>query len=264
MSGLLMGRRGVVFGVANERSIAWGCAKALASQGASLLFSYAGEALEKRVAKLLEQEMPGAPMYPCDVSSDEEIETFFDHVRERWGSLDFIVHSVAFADREDLKKPFVETPRDHFATALDVSAYSLVAVTRAALPIMNEGGSVLAMTYYGAEKVIPNYNVMGVAKAALEASTRYLAADLGPRNIRVNALSAGPLRTLSSSAISGMKLMLDAAEEAAPLKRNVTQDDIAKSAVYLLSDLATGVTGETHHVDCGYNIMGMTSAPPAE
>jgi enoyl-[acyl-carrier protein] reductase I len=256
-TGLLEGKRGIVFGVANEKSIAWACARACAAQGADLLFSYAAEPLKKRVEKLAGAEMPSAPILPCDVSKDDEIDAFYASVRDHWDRVDFLIHSVAFAQRDDLKNPFVETPRENFRLALDVSAYSLVALARGVAPLMTSGGSIVSMTYFGSEKVIPNYNVMGVAKAALECSTRYLAADLGPKNIRVNTISAGPLKTLSASAIAGIKLMLEATEKVAPLRRNVTQDEVGKTSVYLLSDLSSAVTGEVVHVDCGYNTLGL-------
>ena len=254
--GLLSGKRGIVLGVANEKSIAWACAQACSEQGAELAFNYLGP-LERRVRKLTDT-LPGTPLVlPCDVTKDEEIKSFFGTIKKQWDQIDFVIHSIAFAERDDLMNPFIETPRDHFALALDVSAYSLVAVTREAAPLMAEGGSIIAMTYYGAEKLVPKYNVMGVAKAALEACARYLAGDLGPRNIRVNCISAGPLRTLSASAIPGMKQMLNASGDVSPLRRNVTQEEVAKTALYLLSDLSSAVTGETVHVDCGYNILGM-------
>ena len=204
--------------------------------------------------------MPGALCHSCDVSKDEEIDAFFDNIKREWGSLDFLIHSVAYAEREDLKGRFLDTSRKNFALALDISAYSLVAVVRAAEKLFNENASILAMTYYGAEKVVPNYNVMGVAKAALEASIRYLAADLGPSGVRVNGISAGPLRTLSSAAFPGFRNMLSVTQAVAPLRRNVTKEEVAQTAVYLLSDLASGVTGEIQHVDGGYNILGMFAA----
>jgi len=253
---LLEGKRGAIFGVANDKSIAWACAQACAAQGAHLAFNYPGEALEKRVRSLAET-IPGSIVAPCDVRDDEQIEAFFQTLGKEWDSLDFLIHSVAFAEREDLMRPFVETPRANFALALDVSAYSLVAVTRAAAPLMREGGSIVTMTYYGAEKVIPNYNVMGVAKAALEASVRYLAADLGPGGTRVNAISAGPLRTLSASAISGMRKMLKANASVTPLRRNIEASEVADAAVYLVSPLSAAVTGEVLHVDAGYHALGM-------
>ena len=254
---LLAGKRGVVTGVANERSIAWGCAKKCAEHGASLAFSYLGEAQEKRVRSLLET-LPDALCAPCDVTEDTEIDSFFEGIRSEWGRIDFLIHSVAYADREDLKGRYIDTPRDHFALALDISAYSLVALAKGAEDLFPEsGGSIVAMTYYGAEKVMPKYNVMGVAKAALEASARYLANDLGPKNIRVNCISAGPVRTLSSAAFPGFRNMLRVTETMSPLRRNITQEDVGKTAVYLLSDLSSGVTGEVIHVDSGYNLLGM-------
>jgi len=257
---LLAGKRGIVTGVANDKSIAWACAEACHAQGAELAFTYLGEAQEKRLTALIDAGMPGAMMAPCDVTKDEEIARFFDTIRSKWGRLDFLIHCIAYADREDLKGRYVDTPRDHFALALDISAYSLVALARAAEPLFPEsGGSIAAMTYYGSEKVIPKYNVMGVAKAALEASARYLAADLGPHGIRVNCISAGPLRTLSSAAFPGFRQMLRLTEQVAPLRRNVTQDDVASSCVYLLSDLSSGVTGEILHVDSGYHVLGMAA-----
>jgi len=263
VEGLLEGKRGVVTGVANERSIAWGCAKACAEAGASLAFTYLGEAQEKRVRKLI-KEIPGALCFPCDVSKDEDIESFFSSVDSEWGSLDFLIHSIAYADKDDLSGRFLDTTRQNFGMAIDISAYSLVALLRSAESILSDGASVVAMTYYGAEKVIPKYNVMGVAKATLEASARYLAADLGTRGIRVNCISAGPLRTLSSAAFPGFRRMMRVAEETAPLRRNVTQEDVARTALYLLSDLSSGVTGEVVHVDSGYNILGMfDSAEPS-
>lgn len=263
MQGLLTGKRGVIMGVANEKSIAWACAQACAAQGAELAFSYLGP-LEKRVRKLAETLAAPSPIHPCDVQNDEEIAAFFDAVAKDWGRIDFVIHSLAFAEREDLIGRFVDTKRANFHLALDISAYSLVAVSKAAAPLMPDGGSIIAMTYYGAEKVVPRYNVMGVAKAALEASGRYLANELGPQNIRVNCVSAGPLRTLSSSAIPGMKSMLHASQAFSPMRRSVEAEEVAKTAVYLVSDLSTGVTGETHHVDCGLNILGMFVPQDAE
>lgn len=254
--GLLAGKRGIVFGVANDRSIAWACARACAAEGAELAFNYLGDAQEKRVRKLLEK-ISGSPCHPCDVSNDAEIEAFFKKIKEEWGSIDFLIHSVAYADRGDLQGRFVDTSRDNFAMAIDISAYSLVALSRAAEPLFSDGGSIIGMTYYGSEKVVPRYNVMGVAKATLEACTRYLAEDLGPKGVRVNCISAGPVRTLSAGAISGFRGMLAITERVSPLRRNITQDDVGNAALYLLSDLSSGVTGEVHHVDSGYNILGM-------
>lgn len=259
-STLLAGKRGIVTGVANERSIAWACALACQAHGAELAFTYLGDAQEKRVKSLLAESAPNALAAPCDVTKDDEIAGYFEFIREKWGRVDFLIHSVAYADREDLKGRYVDTPRDHFSMALDISAYSLVALARAAEPLFPEsGGSIAAMTYYGSEKVIPKYNVMGVAKAALEASARYLAQDLGPRGIRVNCISAGPLRTLSSAAFPGFRQMLRLTEQVAPLRRNITQDDVANSCVYLLSELGSGVTGEVLHVDSGYHVLGMAA-----
>jgi enoyl-[acyl-carrier protein] reductase I len=254
--GLLTGKRGLVLGVANEKSIAWACAQACARQGASLAFNYLGT-LERRVRKLVDESLPGSPVLNCDVRNDAEIDSLFAELAGQWGTLDFVIHSIAYAERDDLRDQFITTSRASFALALDISAYSLVAIARAAARLMTAGGSIVTMTYYGAEKVVPRYNVMGVAKAALEASARYLAFDLGTRSIRVNCVSAGPLRTLSASAIPGLRLMLNTTEKVAPLRRNVTQEDVAHATVYLVSDLSSGVTGEVLHVDSGYHIMGM-------
>ncbi len=255
--GLLEGKKGVIFGVANERSIAWSIAKRLSDEGAELAFTYAGPALESRVRPLA--EYVDAPIImPCDVTKDDEIEAVFSAIKEKWGALDMLVHSLAFAKKEELKGDFLHTSRAGFAMALDISAYSLVALARAAAPLMEvRGGSITTMTYYGSDKVIENYNVMGVAKAALEASMRYLAADMGKMGVRVNAISAGPVRTLAAMGISGFRTILDLVEKKAPLGRNITQDDVAGTALYLLSELSRGVTGETIFVDAGYNIMGM-------
>lgn len=255
-AGLLEGKRGVVMGVANEKSIAWACAQECVAQGASLVFSYPGDALEKRVRKLLE-EMPGAPMYLCDVRDDDHVRQFFAQVKDLWGGVDFVIHSIAYAEREDLTGQFLNTPRANFHTAMDVSAYSLVAVAREAAPMMENGGSIVAMTYFGGEKVVPHYNMMGVAKAALDMCMRYLAYDLGPKNIRLNCISAGPLRTLSASAISGFRSILDLMAGISPLRRTVDVAEVAKAAVFLLSESSSGITGEILHVDCGYNIVGV-------
>jgi enoyl-[acyl-carrier protein] reductase I len=254
--GLLSGRKGIIFGVANDKSIAWGIAQALHQEGAELAFTYAGEALEKRVRPLAES-VGSKLILPCDVTKDDQIQSVFEKLRERFGSLDLLVHAIAFANRDDLKAEYMNTTREGFRIAMDVSVYSLTVLTRHAAPLM-EGrpGSIITMTYYGAEKVIPKYNVMGVAKAALEASVRYLAADLGPKGIRVNAISAGPIRTLASAGISGFLDMLHHAEEKAPLHRNVTTDEVGRTALYLASDLSSGVTGEVLYVDAGYNIVG--------
>ncbi|HSH46373.1 MAG TPA: enoyl-ACP reductase FabI [Longimicrobiales bacterium] len=255
MAGLMDGKRVMVFGVANERSIAWGISQAMHAQGAKLGFNYVGEKLERRVRPLAEQ-VDAELIVPCDVTSDDEVTAAFEAVKETWGGLDVLVHSVAFANREDLDGRFSDTSRAGFLQAMEISAYSLVHLAREAAPLMDEGGSIVSMTYYGAEKVVENYNVMGVAKAALEASTRYLAADLGPDGIRVNAISAGPIKTLAASGVRGFRNILSVVEERAPLRRNVTQGDVGQTAVYLCSDLAAGVTGEVIHVDSGYSILG--------
>jgi len=255
--GLLDGRKGVIFGVANEKSIAWAIAQKLHKEGAELAFTYAGEALEKRVRPLADS-LGAKLILPCDVTKDDQIQAVFDQIRSSFGHLDILVHAIAFANKEDLKTDFLNTSRDGFRLAQDVSAYSLTALARHAAPLM-EGhpGSILTLSYYGAEKVIPRYNVMGVAKAALEASVRYLAADLGPKGIRVNAISAGPIRTLASAGISGFLDMLHHVEAKAPLRRNISAEEVAGTALYLASDLASGVTGEVIYVDAGYHIMGM-------
>jgi enoyl-[acyl-carrier protein] reductase I len=255
--GILDAKKAAIFGVANERSIAWAIAEALHREGAELAFTYAGEAFEKRVRPLAEG-IGSKIILPCDVTKDGEIDAVFDTLRERWGSLDILIHSLAYASREDLSNPYIQTGRHGFQLALDVSAYSLVALARQAAPLM-EGrrGAILTMTYMGAEKVIPNYNVMGVAKAALEASVKYLAYDLGPKGVRVNAISAGPIKTLAASGIAGFKDMLHYAGDRSPLRRNVEAEEVARSALYLVSDMASAVTGEIVHVDAGYNIMGM-------
>ncbi len=253
---LLKDKKIAIFGVANNKSIAYGIAKAFKDNGARLAFSYVGEAIQKRVEPISE-ELGGEFTFPCDVSSDESIANAAATVREKWGNIDVLVHSVAFAAREDLTGRFIDTSRAGFALALDVSAYSLPALCRAFENQLNPGGSVLTMTYYGAQKVITNYNVMGVAKAALEASVRYLAPDLGVNNVRVNAISAGPIRTLAASGISGFKDIFNHIAEHAPLRRNVTIEDVGNVALFLASDLSGAMTGETIFVDSGYNIMGI-------
>ncbi|MBN2645872.1 MAG: enoyl-ACP reductase [Desulfuromonadaceae bacterium] len=252
--GLMTGKRGIIFGVANEMSIAWGIAQQLKEQGATLAFTYLNEALEKRVRPLAES-LDAELILPCNVGSDEEIEAVFAEVEKAWGDLDFVVHAVAFADREDLKNPFSQTSRSGFSLAMDISAYSLVAVTRFAEPLMKNGGSIITLTYLGSDRAVPNYNVMGVAKAALESSVRYLAAELGEKGIRVNAISAGPIRTLAASGIANFRAKIKLMDDFAPLRRTVTQEEVGKSAVYFLSDLASGVTGEVHLVDGGFNIV---------
>ncbi len=249
------GRTAVVFGVANKRSIAWAIAQKLQAAGAKLAITYQNERLEQE-AKDLIQALPGAEAFMCDVTKDEEIGRLFDQLRSRYGKLHTVVHSVAYAPAEELKGDFVNTSREGFRIAHDISVYSLIAVTRAALPLMSDGGSVITLTYYGAEKVVPHYNVMGVAKAALEATVRYLANDLGPKQIRVNAISAGPIKTLAARGISGLGDMLKSHAERAPLKRNVDPLEVGETAAFLASDGAAGITGEVIYVDCGYNIMG--------
>lgn len=252
--GLMTGKRGIIFGVANDMSIAWGIAQKLKEEGAELAFTYLNEALEKRVRPLAES-LGSTLILPCDVASDAEIEAVFSTLKQAWGNIDFVVHAVAFANREDLKHPFSQTSRDGFKLAMDISAYSLVAVTRCAVPLMPNGGSIITLTYLGATRAVPNYNVMGVAKAALEASTRYLAAELGEKGIRVNAISAGPIRTLAASGIANFKAKIGLMDDNAPLRRTVTQEEVGKSAVYFLSDLSSGVTGEVHFVDAGFNFV---------
>lgn len=257
---LLEGKKALVFGIANKNSIAWGIARALHEQGCELGFSYGFAQLERRVRPLAE-ELGVAFVEECNIDQDEEIEKVFQKAANHFGEIDILVHSIAHAKREDLTGTFVDTSRDGFHLAMGVSVYSLVALTRAAVPLMSNGGSIICMTYYGAEKAVPHYNVMGVAKAALEASTRYLAADLGPKNIRVNAISAGPIKTLSAAGIAGFRKILKYTEERAPLRRNVTQMEVGKTALWLCSDLSSGVTGEVIYVDAGYNILGMPEPP---
>lgn len=255
-NGMLKGKKGIIFGVANDHSLAWSCAKALWQEGAELAFTYQSEVLERRVTPLAES-LGSKFVDQCDLGQDEQIGATFAKLAKSWDNIDFIVHAVAFAAKEDLEGHFVDTSRKGFALALDVSAYTLTAVTKAALPHMKNGGSVVTLTYYGAEKVVPHYNVMGVAKAALEASVRYLASDLGEKNIRVNSISAGPVRTLAAMGIAGFREMLKHVADKTPLKRNVQAEEVGKTALFLTSDLASGVTGECIHVDCGYNIIGM-------
>jgi enoyl-[acyl-carrier protein] reductase I len=251
----LQGRVAVIFGLANKRSIAWGIAQKLHAAGATLAISYQNERLRAEAEGLI-TELPGAEAFQCDVSHDGEIEQLFATLKERYGKLDVLVHSVAFAPAEDLKNDFVLTSREGFRVAHDVSVYSLIAVSRAAAPLMSAGGSIITLSYFGAEKVVPHYNVMGVAKAALEASVRYLAADLGRQNIRVNAISAGPIKTLAARGIGNLGDMLKAHAERAPLHRNTDQAEVGSTAAFLASDLASGITGEVIYVDSGYNIMG--------
>ena len=256
--GLLTGKKAVIFGVANERSIAWAISQKLHEAGAELAFTYAGEILKGRVTPLAES-VNSKIILPCDVTNDTEIDSVFNHLKNEWGSLDILVHSLAFANKDELKGEFLDTSRDGFKMAMDISAFSLVTLSQKATPLMEAvgGGSIITMTYYGSEKVIENYNVMGVAKAALETSVIYLAEDLGKRNIRINSISAGPIKTLAAMGISGFKSMLSHVSEKAPLRRNTHQSDVAGTALYLASDLSSGVTGENIHVDCGYNIIGL-------
>ncbi|HET9698676.1 MAG TPA: enoyl-ACP reductase [Terriglobales bacterium] len=255
MSTSLAGQTAVVFGVANKRSIAWSIAQQLHAAGAQLAITYQNERLRMEAEDLV-KSLPGAEGFQCDVSSDAEIDQLFSKLRDRYGKLHTLVHSVAYAPADELKGDFVNTTREGFRIAHDVSVYSLIAVSRAAAPLMTDGGSIMTLTYYGAEKVVPKYNVMGVAKAALEATVRYLASDLGKQKIRVNAISAGPIKTLAARGISGLGDMLASHAERAPLKRNVETEEVGKTGLFLASDLSTGITGEVIYVDCGYNIMG--------
>ena len=260
---LMAGKRGLVMGVANDRSIAWGIARTAAAHGAELAFTYQGEALEKRVRPLAES-LGSDILLPCDVTDEGSIDATFDALRDKWGSIDFVVHAVAFSDKEELKGKYVHTSRDNFLRTMDISCYSFTSVAARAMDMMPNGGSLLTLTYYGAERVMPHYNVMGVAKAALEASVRYLAVDLGSQNIRVNAISAGPIKTLAASGIGDFRYILKWNELNSPLKRNVTIDEVGGAGVYLLSDLGAGVTGEVHHVDAGYHTVGMVAVDAAE
>jgi enoyl-[acyl-carrier protein] reductase I len=254
---MLKDKNGIIFGVANKRSIAWATAQALHGAGARLAFTYQGDRLKENVEGLTRDAMPGSLLIPCDVTKQEEVDSTFRRVAEEFGRLDFVIHSIAFAPREALEGEFLSTTREAFLTALEISAYSLAQVSRAAAPLMSDGGSIVTMTYYGAEKVVAKYNVMGVAKAALEASVRYLANDLGPRNVRINAISAGPIQTLSARGVSDFSTMLKHAAERAPLRRNVQPAEVGNTALFLCSPLASGITGEVIYVDCGYNIMGI-------
>jgi enoyl-[acyl-carrier protein] reductase I len=253
----LAGKTGVVFGVANKRSIAWAIARAWAAAGARLIFNYQGERLKENVEDLVGEFGEGTPLFPCDVSKDEEISGFFDQVKKHTDRLDLMLHSVAFAPKESLEGDFLSTTREAFRVAHEISAYSLVGLAREAAPMMSNGGSILAMTYYGAKKVVPHYNVMGVAKASLEASTRYLAYDLGPKKIRVNCISAGPVNTLAARGISGFMSMLKHYQERAPLKRSCDPAELGETGVFLASDGAAAITGQVIYVDGGYQIMGM-------
>ena len=253
---LMHGKKGLVMGVANDRSIAWGIARMAAQHGAELAFTFQGEALERRVRPLA-ASVKSPIVVPCDVTDDKSLDATFEAIQKTWGRLDFLVHAIAFSDKEQLKGKYVSTTRDNFTRTMDISCFSFTDVCRRASALMDKGGSLVTLTYYGAERVMPHYNVMGVAKAALEASVRYLASDLGERGIRVNAISAGPIKTLAASGIGDFRYILKWNEYNTPLRRNVTLDDVAGAALYLLSDLSTGVTGEVHHVDAGYHIVGM-------
>ena len=253
---LMAGKRGLVMGLANDKSIAWGIAKACADAGAKLAFSYQGDALKKRVDPLAAQ-LGSEIVLPCDVSDAASMDALFDSLKEHWGQLDFVVHAIGFSDKNELRGRYVDTSRDNFAMTMDISVYSFTAIMQRAEKMMTDGGSALTLTYYGAEQVMPHYNVMGVAKAALEASVKYLAEDLGKDGIRVNAISAGPIKTLAASGIGDFRYIMKWNEYNSPLRRNVTIDDVGKSALYLLSDLGSGTTGENLHVDAGYHVVGM-------
>jgi enoyl-[acyl-carrier protein] reductase I len=253
---LMAGKKGLIMGVANDRSIAWAIARAASSQGAELAFTYQGDALLKRVTPLA-KSVGSDFVVPCDVSDLSSVDATFAEISKRWGKLDFVVHAIAYSDKEELKGRYVDTSPENFANTMNISCYSFTAVCKRAMPLMNDGGSFLTLTYLGAERVTPNYNVMGVAKAALEASVRYLAEDLGPGGIRVNALSAGPMKTLAAAGIGDFRYILKWNEYNSPLRRNVSLDDVGGSGLYLLSDLSSGVTGEIVHVDCGYHVVGM-------
>jgi enoyl-[acyl-carrier protein] reductase I len=254
---MLQNKSGIIFGVANKRSIAWATAQSLHEAGARLAFTYQGERLKENVQSLTADAMPGSLLLPCDVTKHEEVDETFKRVAEEFGKVDFLIHSIAYAPREALGGEYLDTSSEAFLTALEISTYSLVQLSKAAAPLMTEGGSIVCMSYYGAEKVVAGYNVMGVAKAALEASTRYLANDLGPRNIRVNAISAGPIQTLSARGVSDFSTMLKHHAERAPLRRNVEAREVGTTALFLCSPMASAITGEVIYVDCGYNIMGI-------
>jgi len=256
MTGLMTGKRGLIMGLANDRSLAWGIAQKLAGAGAELAFSYQGEALERRVRPLAES-LGADFLIECDVSNAALLDTAFETLAARWETIDFVVHAIGFSDKNELRGKYVDTSLENFLLTMNISAYSFVAVAQRAARMMPNGGSLVTLSYYGAEKVIPHYNVMGVAKAALETSVKYLAMDLGPDNIRVNAISAGPIKTLAASGIGDFRYILKWNEYNSPLRRNVTIDDVGGAGLYLLSDLASGVTGEIHHVDAGYNVVGM-------
>ncbi|MDE0697130.1 MAG: enoyl-ACP reductase FabI [Boseongicola sp.] len=255
-AGLMTGKRGLIMGLANERSIAWGIAKAVADQGAELAFSYQGEALLKRVGPLSAQ-LGSSIVLPCDVADMDDVNALFKKLEKRWGKLDFVVHAIGFSDKNELRGRYVDTSRDNFLMSMDISVYSFTAIAKRAAEIMPDGGSLLTLTYYGAERVMPHYNVMGVCKAALEASVRYIAEDLGKDGIRCNAISAGTIKTLAASGIGDFRYILKWNEYNSPLRRNVSIEDVGNAALYLLSDLGSAVTGEVHHVDSGYHVVGM-------
>lgn len=261
-NGWMNGKKGLIMGVANDRSIAWGIATACAAEGAELAFTFQGEALEKRVRPLADS-IGSKLVMPCDVTDDASIDAAFAAIEKAWGKIDFVVHAIAFSDKKELDGLYLDTTRENFKRTMDISVFSFTAVAQRAAKLMKEGGSLLTLTYYGAERVMPHYNVMGVAKAALEASVRYLATDLGAQNIRVNAISAGPIKTLAASGIGDFRFILKWNELNAPLKRNVSIEDVGKSGLYLLSDLGSGVTGEVLHVDSGYHTVGMVAVDAA-
>jgi enoyl-[acyl-carrier protein] reductase I len=256
MTGLMSGKRGLIMGLANDKSLAWGISKKLAEAGAELAFSYQGEALQKRVGPLA-AEVGSDFLIECDVADMADLDRLFEQLRARWETIDFVVHAIGFSDKNELRGKYVDTSLENFLMSMNISAFSFTAVARRARDMMPNGGALLTLSYYGAEKVIPHYNVMGLAKAALETSVKYLAMDLGPENIRVNAISAGPIKTLAASGIGDFRYILKWNEYNSPLRRNVTIDDVGGAGLYLLSDLASGVTGEIHHVDAGYNVVGM-------
>ena len=255
-AGLMAGKKGLIMGVANNRSIAWQIAQATSDQGADLAFTFQGEALQKRVVPLAES-VGSEIVLPCDVTDDSSIDAVFAKIKKKWGKLDFVLHGIAFSDKDELTGKYLDTSADNFALTMQISCYAFTAICQRAQDFMTDGGALLTLTYAGSERVMPHYNVMGVAKAALEASVRYLAEDLGSQNIRVNSLSAGPMKTLAASGIGDFRYILKWNEYNSPLRRNVSNEDVGGSGMYLLSDLSSGVTGETHHVDCGYNIVGM-------
>ena len=260
---LMAGKKGLIMGVANDRSIAWGIAQQVAAQGANLAFTYQGEALERRV-KPLAESVQSSLVLPCDVTDTASVERVFVEIEKKWGDLDFLVHAIAYSDKEQLRGRYVDTTRDNFHKTMEISCYSFTEVCRMAAPLMKNGGSFVTLSYLGAERVTPHYNVMGVAKAALEASVRYLATDLGPQNIRVNAIAAAPNKTFAASGMSDFRYILNWNEVNAPMDRNVPLEDVGKSGLYLLSSLGSGVTGEVHHVDCGYHTVGMMAPESAQ